>query len=73
MDAADRAQRLEEAERAEVLALRHAAGMRLAPHSDECLECGATILAARRQALPFCTRCVACQTRHERLTIGRGG
>lgn len=34
--------------------------------SPDCADCGATIPAVRRQALPDCTRCIACQTTFEK-------
>lgn len=32
----------------------------------ECAECGEEIPAARRRAMPGCSRCIACQTEYER-------
>ena len=34
--------------------------------SDECIECGDAIPAARRGAAPFAERCVFCQEKKER-------
>lgn len=39
--------------------------------SDECVECGDEIPAARRQALPSAERCIACQSRLERIGAAR--
>lgn len=33
--------------------------------SDECIDCGCIILAARRAALPSAVRCIDCQEQHE--------
>lgn len=41
------------------------------PGRLDCEECGAEIPAARREMVPGCTRCVECQTDHERA-IKRG-
>jgi phage/conjugal plasmid C-4 type zinc finger TraR family protein len=40
------------------------------PGSEMCEECGDDIPAARRQKQPGCTRCVDCQSAHERLAGG---
>jgi len=42
---------------------------RLLPSRDECLECGAAIPTARREAIPGCTLCLDCQ--HEFENLGR--
>ncbi|MEA3264176.1 MAG: TraR/DksA C4-type zinc finger protein [Pseudomonadota bacterium] len=39
--------------------------------SDECVDCGCGIPAARRAALPSAERCVTCQSRHERKGAAR--
>lgn len=39
--------------------------------SDECIECGDEIPAARRQALPSAERCITCQSRLERIGAAR--
>lgn len=39
--------------------------------SDDCVDCGCAIPAARRAALPSAERCVACQSRHERNGAAR--
>ena len=66
MDEADRAQAINERELASILARRKPASMRaLATHTD-CVRCGDEIPEARRTALPNATRCVNCQTQHEK-------
>lgn len=39
--------------------------------SDECIECGDEIPAARRKALPSAERCITCQSRLERKGVAR--
>ncbi len=39
--------------------------------SSECIDCGEQIEPNRLRAMPTAARCVACQSRHERL-YGRG-
>lgn len=39
--------------------------------AEEHEDCGEEILQTRREAAPGCTRCVHCQTRHERRQSGR--
>lgn len=34
---------------------------------DECVDCGETIAAARKKAMPSATRCVDCQEQQERV------
>lgn len=36
------------------------------PGTMECEDCGNDIARERRVALPSATRCIACQTRHEK-------
>ena len=36
------------------------------PLTDECEECGVHVGLARRKALPYATRCVACQSALEK-------
>lgn len=63
MDEADRAQVLEEGERAAAIArLRQATGA----GADVCLCCGEPIPAARRRALPSACLCLPCQEEFER-------
>lgn len=63
-DAADQAQRLEEADRFRAIAacrraLRPAA-------AEDCHDCGEPIAPERRAAMPSATRCVTCQGRWEK-------
>ena len=41
------------------------AGKTGADSATECIDCGALIPEARRQAIPGCQRCVKCQTLFE--------
>lgn len=38
---------------------------RTIPEGNDCEDCGVIILPARREAQPYCTRCIACQSEHE--------
>ncbi len=61
MDIIDNAQEREEFFRDQALAARE----RPSPHMkslSECLDCDEPIPVARREAVPGCTRCVACQS-----------
>ncbi|WP_375591731.1 TraR/DksA C4-type zinc finger protein [Chitiniphilus eburneus] len=62
---------LELAERAAGVAAARAA-LPQGPGTPECQECGADIPAARRAAMPGCTRCVQCQNQHEQPHNRRG-
>ena len=63
-DDADRAQALDERIRAGRIAAVRA---RIdGDGADDCEDCGAPIMPARRAALPSATRCVDCQERRER-------
>lgn len=79
MDAADRAQMLEEAERecAIAAALAHPreadAHLPWWLHITHCVECGGEIPPARRHAVPGARRCVLCQYDHDRRTAHYGG
>lgn len=42
------------------------AGKTMADSATECQDCGQPIPKARRWAVPGCTRCVRCQTIHEK-------
>jgi len=64
-DIYDRAQELEQRQRAEALA-RHAAGRSVGASLHHCEDCGDDIPEARRRAVAGCTRCIACQTLAER-------
>lgn len=70
MDAADRAQHLEQRERDDVLARRSlASAAALAGAGDHraCIDCEEEIDPARLGANPRAMRCIDCQTRHERI------
>lgn len=60
----DRAEAVTAAERdsAAARAMRAVSASGLA----ECVDCSAPLSEARRRAAPFATRCIACQTSHER-------
>lgn len=58
--AAERAEQEREAGVARLTAGLQQAG------SDECIDCGNPIGAARRAAMPSAGRCIACQTLQER-------
>ena len=67
-DFADRASALSEQYLAQALAARHAAAAPSAESATVCEDCGEPIPEARRQAVPGCTRCIECQTIHDRTT-----
>ncbi len=56
-------QRVEQEKEAAIAAARSALA---GPGLIECEECGKPIGEARRRAMPSATRCVVCQTIHER-------
>ncbi|WFF40412.1 TraR/DksA family transcriptional regulator [Salinicola endophyticus] len=64
-DRADIANELIDERMAQALAARQGPRRHTLPVSDECADCGETIPAARRERMPYATRCVACQTRRE--------
>ena len=69
MDEADIAQRNQE--HFDRLALeRHLAAMPQGESAVECEDCGEEIPEGRRKAYQGCTRCIACQQRHERNQRG---
>lgn len=64
MDDADKAQILEEVyERARQLNRRK----HTQRANDFCADCGETIEAIRLKAVPYATRCIYCQSEHERM------
>lgn len=64
MDEIDRAQR--QNERAIEAAIARAAMLPQGQGRADCEDCGHEIPAARRAAYPAATRCVYCQTSHEK-------
>lgn len=64
MDEIDRAQ--QQNERATEAAIARAALLPQGQGRDDCEECGNEIPAMRRAAAPAATRCVYCQTAHEK-------
>lgn len=69
-DDVDRAQAREEQLRADALRdqARRAglAGKTVADSAESCASCGEAIAARRRQAVPGCQLCVACQAQREK-------
>lgn len=65
-DQFDRAQALEALVRDEALITARAAAQPHGAALSHCADCGDEIPAARRAAAPGCTRCVVCQSLHER-------
>lgn len=72
-DEIDRAQARDEFFRDLAIEEHYRRGMRNAGRIavGECVDCGADIPEARRQAIPGCTRCVRCQEQQEILTHWR--
>ncbi|MDO9584755.1 MAG: TraR/DksA C4-type zinc finger protein [Desulfomicrobium sp.] len=68
-DYADIAAAREAEIRADALAARKSSPVTTAS-ATECEECGDPIPERRRQAVPGCTRCVACQDEKERIHCG---
>lgn len=66
MDEADYAQRYNQLHDTMALAAQMA-NMPTGPAATTCVDCDQPIPEARRQAAPGCTRCIACQSDHERL------
>lgn len=62
----DRAQEREQRIRDEALARQAAASRALGPSLIHCDACGDEIPPLRREKVPGCTRCVPCQSTHER-------
>lgn len=65
-DVFDRAQELEERQRAEALA-RFAEGREAGNGLSHCEDCGEPIPEARRKVVLGCTRCVQCQEDFEHV------
>jgi phage/conjugal plasmid C-4 type zinc finger TraR family protein len=72
-DSMDRAQAVNEAHQSDALLAHYRRGIRNSMYASEliCTDCTAEIPEARRKAVPGCTRCVACQERHEILSNWR--
>lgn len=67
MDTADRAQEVEEMERAQALARRAVVEVpRMDGDVRVCLRCDEAIELPRLAANPHAVRCITCQTRHEK-------
>lgn len=64
-DRADIAQELIDERMEQALAVRQGPRRHVVPMDDECVDCGETIPAARRERMPYALRCVACQARRE--------
>lgn len=71
----------EEAEVAQILSITQSlaavnkvqealAKQRLQPSLEECEDCGEEIPQERQKFVPGCTRCIHCQTLHERRAAG---
>jgi phage/conjugal plasmid C-4 type zinc finger TraR family protein len=67
MDAADRAQPDEEAERANLLDAQKRKAALDQPGNELCADCNDPIPEDRRRALPSAYRCVGCQAWAERI------
>jgi phage/conjugal plasmid C-4 type zinc finger TraR family protein len=53
---------------------RHARSVPTGPSRKECVSCGDPIPAARRKAVPGCTRCIDCERDNElRARTRKGG
>ena len=65
MDFSDRATALETRER--TAAIEAAVSQPVGPGTDECIDCGEVIPAARKLAYPGARRCIDCQTIFEGL------
>lgn len=63
-DLFDRAQDLEALQRERALAAQ-AQCLPQGPTRMQCEDCGEAIPLKRRQAMPGCRRCLACQQQHE--------
>ncbi len=63
MDTIDQAQAAEQ--RARDKAIAEARAQTAANGTTDCVDCGEEIPAARKQAYPSATRCVACQQKEE--------
>lgn len=63
-DDIDRAQSINEQFQADALAA-HQRQARQEEAADDCIDCGESIPAARKAAMPGCRRCIECQTMHE--------
>lgn len=61
-DKADIAQELIEERMTQALAARQGPRRHVVPVDDECVDCGETIPAARREQMPYALRCVNCQS-----------
>lgn len=64
-DKADIAQELIDERMTQALAARQGPRRHAVPVDDECVDCGETIPAARRERMPYALRCVECQTARE--------
>ena len=56
------------ADRASALSEQYLAQALAAESATECEDCGEPIPETRRRAVPGCTRCIECQTDHDRIT-----
>lgn len=67
-DIYDRAQELEQRQRDAALAHQAAASRTRGPSLSHCEDCGDDIPPLRREKVPGCTRCVSCQSDHEKAS-----
>ena len=64
-DSVDIAQALIDETVDRALSARQAPRRHVVPVDDECIDCGETIPAARRERMPYALRCVECQSAKE--------